>query len=162
MTIRLAKPSERKGLEALQRRSSMHQPMYQAQLAAHPDAIELPAGQITAGLVRVAEQDGVVVGFAVLLDRSGRSCELDGLFVEPDRMRSGVGRRLVEDATRVARERGATSIDVVANPQAVAFYEAVGFSRVGEAQTRFGPAPRMSLPASEDAIRGRPPRGSRR
>jgi hypothetical protein len=35
---------------------------------------------------------------------------------------------------------------VVANPQAVAFYEAVGFTSVGEAQTRFGPAPRMSLP----------------
>ena len=60
-------------------------------------------------------------------------------------MRAGIGRRLVEDATRVARERGATRIDVVANPQAVAFYEAVGFTYVGDAQTRFGPAPRMSL-----------------
>jgi hypothetical protein len=36
-------------------------------------------------------------------------------------------------------------IEVVANPQAVAFYEAVGFVEDGEAQTRFGPAPRMSL-----------------
>jgi hypothetical protein len=32
-----------------------------------------------------------------------------------------------------------------ANPQAVAFYEAVGFKPAGEAQTRFGSAPRMSL-----------------
>lgn len=145
MTIRLAGTSERESLERLQRRASMHEPMYRAQLAAHPDAIELPASQITAGLVRVAEQDGVVVGFAVLLERSGSECELDGLFVEPGRMRSGVGRRLVEDAARIARERGAESIGVVANPQAVAFYEAVGFRRAGEAQTRFGSAPRMSL-----------------
>ena len=72
-------------------------------------------------------------------------CELDGLFVEPVRMRGGVGRRLVEDATRIARGRGATRIDVVANPQAMAFYEAVGFRPAGEAQTRFGPATRMSL-----------------
>lgn len=119
--------------------------MYRAQLAAHPDAVELPVAQITAGHVRVAEHNGAVVGFAVLLERSGEACELDGLFVEPDRMRAGVGRRLVEDAKRIARERGATRIDVVANPQAVAFYEAVGFTPVGEAQTRFGPAPRMSL-----------------
>jgi GNAT superfamily N-acetyltransferase len=143
--IRPAQLSEREELERLQRRSSMHQPLYRRQLAAHPDAIELPAGQITAGLVRVAEQNGAIVGFAVLLDRLGGVCELDGLFAEPARMRAGVGRHLVGDAKRIARERGATRIDVVANPQAVAFYEAVGFIAVGEAQTRFGPAPQMSL-----------------
>jgi N-acetylglutamate synthase-like GNAT family acetyltransferase len=146
VTIRFARVSEREFLEQLQRRSSTHEPMYREQLAAHPDAIELPSEQITAGLVRVAEQDGAIVGFAVLLERSGDACELDGLFVEPDRMRSGVGRRLVVDATRIARERGAARMEVVANPQAVAFYGAIGFIRVGEAETRFGPAPRMSLP----------------
>ena len=70
----------------------------------------------------------MLAGFAVLLERSGNACELDGLFVEPDRMRGGVGRRLVEDATQIARERDATRIDVVANPPAVAFYDAVGFA----------------------------------
>jgi hypothetical protein len=39
-------------------------------------------------------------------------------------------------------------VEVLVNPQAVAFYEAVGLSAVGEVQTRFGPAPRMSLPAA--------------
>src|SRR4051812_22596676 len=145
MTIRPAHVSERDALERLQRRSSAHGPMYRAQLAAHPDAIKLPTEQITAGLVRVAQQSDGVVGFAVLLERFGDACELDGLFVEPDRMCSGVGRRLVEDAKRIARERGATRVDVVANPQAVAFYEAVGFEPAGQAATRFGPAPRMSL-----------------
>jgi N-acetylglutamate synthase-like GNAT family acetyltransferase len=144
-TIRAARVAERDALERLQRRSSLHHPLYRTQLAAHPEAIELPAAQITAGLVRVAEQNGVVIGFAVLLERSGDACELDGLFVEPDRMRAGIGRRLVADAARIARGRGAARIDVVANPQALAFYAAVGFTRVGEAQTRFGPAPRMSL-----------------
>ena len=144
-SIRSAEPAEREALEDLQRRSSLHHPMYRAQLAANPDAIELPTEQIAAGHVRVAEVDGVVVGFSVLLERDGDACELDGLFVEPDRMRSGVGRRLVEDAVRLARERGAARIEVVANPQAVAFYEAVGFGESGRAQTRFGPAPRMSL-----------------
>jgi GNAT superfamily N-acetyltransferase len=138
--------SERRALEELQRRSSLHGPMYRAQLEAHPDAIELPEEQITAGLVRVAEHDGVVVGFAVLLEPSHGTCELDGLFVEPDRMRTGVGRLLVADAVRIARDRGATSIGVDANPQALAFYEAVGFRPAGEAQTEFGPAPRLSLP----------------
>ena len=145
--IRAATASEREALEELQRRSSMHQPMYREQLAAHPDAIELPEEQIAAGHVRVAEQYGAIAGFAVLLERSGDACELDGLFVEPDLMRSGIGRLLVEDAQRLARDRGATRIDVVANPQALEFYEAVGFVTTGTAQTRFGPARRMSLTA---------------
>jgi N-acetylglutamate synthase-like GNAT family acetyltransferase len=145
VTIRPARASERRALEDLQRRSSMHEPMYREQLEAHPDAIELPEEQMAAGVVRVAEERGVVVGFAVLFEPSGGACELDGLFVEPDRMRGGIGRVLVQDAARIARERGATRIDVVANPQAVAFYEAVGFTTTGAAQTRFGSAPRMSL-----------------
>lgn len=154
LTIRPARAAERDALERLQRRSSMHQPMYRAQLAAHPDAIDVPVAQITAGLVRVADQDGAVVGFAVLLERLGDACELDGLFVEPDLMRTGVGRRLVEDAEQIARRRGATRIDVVANPQAVAFYEAVGFTPAGHAQTRFGPAQRMSLAIAAPAGQG--------
>jgi predicted N-acetyltransferase YhbS len=145
ISLRAATPAERETLEALQRRSSMHQPMYRAQLEAHPDAIELPSEQIDAGHVRVAEQDGAVIGFLVLLDCVDAECELDGLFVEPDRMRGGVGRRLVQEAARMASERGAARIVVIANPQATAFYEQVGFSVVGESQTRFGPAPRMSL-----------------
>jgi N-acetylglutamate synthase-like GNAT family acetyltransferase len=145
MTVRRARISERKALEDLQRRSSVHEPMYREQLLAHPDAIELPEDQITAGHVRVAEQDGVIAGFAVLLERAGDACELDGLFVEPQRMRTGIGSLLVQDAKRLARERGAARIDVVANQQALAFYRAVGFETTGAEQTRFGPAPRMSL-----------------
>lgn len=145
ITMRAAARSERSALEALQRRSSMHEPMYRAQLEAHPDAIELPTEQIDAGHVRVAEQDGAVIGFLVLLACIDSGCELDGLFVEPGRMRNRVGRRLVEEAERMARARGAARIDVIANPQATAFYEAVGFTTVGEEQTRFGAAPRMSL-----------------
>ena len=144
-TIRPARPAEREALEALQRRSSADGAMYREQLEAHPDAIELPPEQIAAGHVRVAELDGAAVGFAVLLECTGGACELDGLFVDPGQMRGGVGRLLIEDAKSLARERGATRIDVIANPQALSFYEAVGFRPAGSAQTRFGPAPRMSL-----------------
>jgi len=45
-------------------------------------------------------------------------------FVEPDMMRQG---------------------DVIANPNALGFYERVGFVTTGEAATRFGNAPRMTL-----------------
>jgi GNAT superfamily N-acetyltransferase len=143
--IRDARPPEQQSLTELQRRASVHWDAYREQLLAHPDAVELPLDQITDGLVRVAECGREVVGFAVLFRPARGACELDGLFVEPGRMGSGVGRALIEDAARIARERGATRIEVVANPEAVGFYERVGFTGGAEVATRFGPARRMHL-----------------
>jgi ribosomal protein S18 acetylase RimI-like enzyme len=61
-------------------------------------------------------------------------------------MGAGVGRSLIEDAMRIARDRGATRIEVVANPEAVAFYQRLGFTGHEQVPTRFGPARRMRLP----------------
>jgi GNAT superfamily N-acetyltransferase len=145
IVIRDARAAEQGALTELQRRASMHWDAYRDQLVAHPDAVELPADQIENGLVRVAELGADVVGFAVLLRPAGGACELDGLFVEPGRMGAGLGRALVEDAMRIARERGATRIEVVANPEAVGFYQRLGFTGAKQVPTRFGPARRMRL-----------------
>ena len=82
------------------------------------------------------------MGFSVVLPTNGLSHELDGLFVDPDQMSSGVGRALVEDAAVRASDRGAEALEGTAGP-AQAFYERVGFELIGPAQTRFGPAVRM-------------------
>ncbi len=137
--IRPAALEERLALEALQRRASLALGDYREQLLAHPDVIELPPEQIARGDVLVAEVDGQVAGFAAL-----DGAELDGLFVEPERWGHGIGRALVEAAVHQARRRGVTLITVVASPTARTFYERCGFTAEGEAQTRFGPALRMS------------------
>jgi GNAT superfamily N-acetyltransferase len=113
---------------------------YREALLANPDAIDLPAEQIEAGRTFVAELNGAVVGFSVVLRRKDGNSELDGLFVEPSQWKQGIGRRLVQDASRFAAFEGATTLHVVANPLALGFYEACGFERSGEVQTRFGSA----------------------
>jgi GNAT superfamily N-acetyltransferase len=145
VVIRGARSQERHALEDLQLRASTHWPTYRVHLAAHPGVVAIPPAQIDDGLVRVAERGGEVAGFAVLLRPVAGACELDGLFVEPSHMRGGVGRLLVEDAARIAAAQGAEWIDVTANPDAVGFYERVGFSGDDEVATRFGPARRMRL-----------------
>jgi GNAT superfamily N-acetyltransferase len=70
--------------------------------------------------------------------------ELDGLFVEPELWRHGIGTTLVEAATHEARRRGLSLMTVVAEPAAKEFYERCGFTAEGTAETRFGPALRMS------------------
>lgn len=141
--IRNATVAEAAGLEALQRRSSDVWEEYREQLATHSDAIELPQTFIDNGWVRVAAgDDDVPLGFSVVIPTDDAVHELDGLFVEPDRLRSGIGRALVEDAVARASALGCRCLEVTAGP-AQGFYERTGFRVISEAQTRFGPAVRM-------------------
>ena len=142
VAIRLARSDEREELEALQWRASLANDNDRPHLEAHPDAIDLPAEQIERGEVYVAEVDHQTLGFAAILVEPGH-VELDGLFVEPDHWRRGIGGALVDATVHEARRRG-LALMVVANPHARGFYEKCGFALEGEAQTRFGPALRMS------------------
>ena len=163
VVIRAARSQERHALEDLQLRASTHWPTYRAHLAAHPGVVAIPPAQIEDGLVRVAERRDEVAGFAVLLRPVAGACELDGLFVEP----SSHGQRRRPPARRGRRggslpAQGAEWIDVTANPDAVGFYERVGFSGDDEVATRFGPARRMRLAlVTTPAGRGGGPRRRR-
>lgn len=136
--VRAALPAERVSLQALQTRASLHNPGDRAALLSHPDAIDVPLEQIEAGRVFVAEDDGVIVGFAAVVPRADGNAELDGLFVEPERWRRGIGRVLIAHAVEVARASGAQALHVIGNPHAEAFYRASGFETTGTFKTRFG------------------------
>ena len=142
LTIRMARPDEREALEELQRRASLALGEYREQLEAEPDAIQLPVDQIERGEVIVAELDDRVAGFAAVIFDDDVA-ELDGLFVEPEHWRKGIGAALVNVAVYEAR-RQRLAMMVVANPSARDFYESCGFTVEGEAATRFGPALYMS------------------
>lgn len=142
LSIRLASPKDQQQLEAIQRRASLALGEYNEQLEAHPDAIELPIEQIEDGAVIAAELGDRLAGFAVVIIAEDHA-ELDGLFVEPDLWRQGIGAALVDVAVHEARRQGLAMM-VVANPSAREFYEKCGFTVEGTAETRFGPALRMS------------------
>jgi GNAT superfamily N-acetyltransferase len=136
--IRAAVAAERVALEALQTRASLANPGDRAALIANPDAIELPATQIEAGQVFVAERSGTVMGFAAILPRSDGDTELDALFVDPNVWRRGIGRLLVERCASAAKTGGSAALHVIGNPHAQRFYLACGFTNVGTTATRFG------------------------
>lgn len=109
-------------------------------MLAHPEVIALPFEHIDAGHAHVAERLGLILGFSVALPGPDGNTELDGLFVEPAHWRQGVGRRLVQEAERLAASEGSTSLCVTAHPRTLGFYLTCGFELVGDASTRFGPA----------------------
>lgn len=139
-TIRLALRGEHALLQGIMRRASLVSETYRDELLAHPEAMSLPVEQIAEGAVFVAETQGTVDGFCVVIMLSVDEAELEGLFVEPDRWRKGIGRALVEHGAGAARARGAASITVVAGPEARAFYERCGFAYESDATTLFGSA----------------------
>lgn len=143
LVLRDIRPDEGPALEDLQRRASLALGDHVAELTADPSLVALPPEHLAQGFV--AEHAGRVAGFAVLLREGLDEAELDGLFVEPEVWRRGVGRALAAEAERRARAAGARRIRVTANVRAVAFYQACGYRVVGETMTRFAPAPVMTL-----------------
>jgi ribosomal protein S18 acetylase RimI-like enzyme len=143
--IRDATVDEISALEALQLRASLVAPEYRTQLLAHPELIHLPLDDVTERRTRVAVLGERLAGFSVVRPVDDASCELDGLFVEPDLMGRGIGRELVVDVARSMQAQGIQHIDVTSNPAAVGFYARLGFVQGADATTLFGPAPRMRL-----------------
>ncbi len=151
LDIRPAHTGEREVLTELQRRASLMWPDDRPILLRHPDMIDVPQAQIDEGRVLVAEYEGKVLGFAVILPRGDDRAELDGLFVEPCAQDQGIGRHLVRQGEILARANGATLLNVVANHNAAGFYEACGFETVREVETGINTALEMVKPLTLNA-----------
>jgi len=143
--IRTAGINEKRALEHLQLRASLANDGDRNHILANPGIISIPEEQITSGCVFVAERDGVTVGFAALQPNEDGSIELDGMFVEPENWRHGIGRQLVAQCDAEARRRGANRLKLIANPHALAFYRSCRFEERAPVQTLFGPAVLMEF-----------------
>ena len=129
-------------LRQIYRRSSMANAGDRELFTRHPEFLEWSDAALREGRTRVAVIDGGIVGFSSM-SVAPTNAEVEDLFVAPDWMRRGAGQALVEDMVRAARAAGCLSLEVDANPHAVAFYEAAGFVDGGEVALEHGTARRM-------------------
>ncbi|MDE3085745.1 MAG: GNAT family N-acetyltransferase [Acidobacteriota bacterium] len=143
--IRTATTDDLAVLRDLYRRSSLSNDSDRELLGRRPELLEWPADAVATGGTRVAVVGGRLVGFSTLVPH-GATGEVDDLFVDPEWMRRGIGRRLVEDMAATAAAAGVDALEVDANPAALTFYEGVGFAGIGEARLLHGHGVRMRLP----------------
>ena len=145
VAVRAAVAADLHAVRAVFRAASLSNGGDRAALLGRPELLVWPGTAIAEGWTRVAVEDGgAIVGFATVVPVDGE-WELEDLFVEPERRRQGVARRLIEDMLILAARSNVRTVRVTANPHAMAFYTAVGFVPDGTAQTLFGPAPRLRL-----------------
>jgi GNAT superfamily N-acetyltransferase len=80
--------------------------------------------------IRVAEEDGNPIGVAQV-KVADHQADLLKLFVDPARLRSGIGKLLLTWAVGVAKDMGASQLFIEADPDAAAFYRRMGAVDVG-------------------------------
>jgi GNAT superfamily N-acetyltransferase len=99
------------------------------------------AAYIAENDVHVIEDGGEIKGFhAVALH--GSAAWLEHLWVAPKSMRQGLGRELFVHATRTARARGASELQIECDPNAEGFYLKMGALRTGEVSSVIEGEPR--------------------
>lgn len=99
----------------------------------------------------VAFLENDIVGFCALEYQGGDCYELEALFVDPDHMGRGVGKRLTDYAVAHVRQKKGRSIVIQGDPNAEPFYLAIGATRVGERPS--ASIPGRILPLFELSIR---------
>ena len=137
--IRSYEDGDREVCRALWRElTQFHRDLYDDQSIGHDrdpgDIFDEHLERLGANRIWVAEQDGVVVGFAGLIVE-GKAGELEPIVVAPHLRGSGLGKALGERVIAAARELGLRRIDVrpaARNDDAVRFFHGLGFDTLGQ------------------------------
>jgi GNAT superfamily N-acetyltransferase len=125
MTLRPARIDELEILSALCLRSKAVWGYDRAFIDACRTELTLAPADLLMSEIQVVERDGSVVGVAQISLRDGLA-QLEKLFVEPEAMRTGAGRALLNWARDTARKAGASALIIEADPGAAAFYRRMG------------------------------------
>lgn len=143
VTLRRARPDEAAVLSELALAGKAHWGYDEAFLAAVRDELTFSQDDVAARRVVVAELDGAVIGF-YSLDGEPPFGELGNMWIRPDRIGTGLGRTLWQDAMTAAAAAGFEHLDIDAEPHAEGFYLRMGAERIGE--TPSGSIPGRVLP----------------
>ena len=131
ISIRPARSEEAAGLSALAMESKASWGYSDAFMAACRDELMVTADDLScaSSAYFVAEDQHGIAGYYGLVDE--QDMELEALFVSPTRMRQGIGQALIGHAKTEASRRGRHRIVIQGDPNAEAFYLAVGATRIG-------------------------------
>jgi GNAT superfamily N-acetyltransferase len=106
---------------------------------------------IADGRVLVAADEEDRPAGVACITGAGEEVDLADLFVDPPAIGTGAGRKLFDAAADLARKIGATTMTILADPNAAPFYERLGAKFVKMAPS--DAIPGRSLPLYEYALK---------
>lgn len=133
--IRRAQPGEGAALGALTVRSKAFWGYDEATMRAFDEDLAVSEADILNHAIYILEQEGRWLGYCHLRPDANNEARLESLFVEPESIGAGVGRRLFEFAATKARDLGFDALIFESDPNAEAFYLAMGAQRTGETES---------------------------
>jgi GNAT superfamily N-acetyltransferase len=146
LSLRPARPEEAAALSELALRSKAHWGYSDEFIEACRAELSVRRDQIEAVRVVVGVIHGAVVGFCTLGGEPPVG-DVDGFFVEPEHIGTGVGAALFASLRAAAVNAGFTRLRIESDPNAVGFYERQGAVQTGEAPS--GSIPGRTLPLLE-------------
>jgi GNAT superfamily N-acetyltransferase len=146
LTIRAARPEDAAILTDLTLRSKAHWG-YDAQFMddVRSEMVVRPE-QIERDWIYVLEAAGKICGYYDLEKRDDGMIWLESLFIAPDAMGQGIGRRLWDHAVQSARTLGFSRLEFESDPNAEGFYLKMGAVRISEQPKPINGQPDRVLP----------------
>ncbi|HEX6058658.1 MAG TPA: GNAT family N-acetyltransferase, partial [Gemmatimonadaceae bacterium] len=146
--LRRARPDEAETLTDLAQRAKRHWGYPEEWIAVWRPLLTLTPAYIDRHEVVVAAASGAPLGFHALEppgDGSGL-WSLAHLWVDPDLLGRGLGRRLFAHAVGAVRAAGGRGLVIESDPHAVGFYERLGARRSGSVPAPMAGDPDRTLP----------------
>ncbi len=147
ITIRPARAEEADRLSDICRRAKAHWGYDAAFMVASDEALTITPAMIARGRVLVAESaEHEILGVASAEPLAAIGAfDLGHMFVEPDAMGTGVGRKLFEAIVVLVAAEGGKKLVILADPNAEEFYRRVGAKCLGDAPSDSIPGRRLPL-----------------
>jgi GNAT superfamily N-acetyltransferase len=136
--LRCARPDEAAAITDLALRSKRLWGYSDEFMALITPVMTLTAEDIAADFVEVLEADARLVGY-LRLKRRPDEAWLEDLFIDPDLVGQGHGRRLFNRAADVSRGWNHAVMSFESDPNALSFYLALGAEQVGAHPSPFPP-----------------------
>lgn len=135
MKIRKAKSDESEILTQIAQTSKRYWNYPERWLILWKDALIITPDFILKNEVCAAVDGDKILGFYALVAEDD-AMTLEHLWVSPEHIGSGVGRKLFAHAVEKAISLNAKSIDIESDPNAEEFYKRMGAKRIGEIVTQ--------------------------
>ena len=139
--IRGAVPDEAELLSSLALRSKAHWGYPEDMVSSFAVELTIQPNQIESDEFDyvVAEDSSAVLGFYAIERGSSTNFELEALFVDPEYIGQGLGRRLMQHAIENVKAKGGKHLVIQGDPNAESFYLAAGGKQIGDRESESVP-----------------------